>query len=554
VVTSAVKETKTRAEALRRGRELVRNQAWGAAFAEFSAADREAPLESQDLLSLALIAHLLGRDADNVALLSRAHQSFLKDGEVKSAVRCAFWLGFSAMLNGDMAQAGGWLARARRLLDDCKQDCVEEGYLLLPVGYRSVQGGDAEVAYTAFSEAAAIGDRFGDADLVALGRQGQGRALIRKGEITRGVALLDEVMVAVTAGEVSPSVAGGVYCSVIEGCGEIFDFRRAQEWTDALDQWCTSQPDIVPFRGHCQIRRAEILQLHGAWTEAVEAARQACEQLSKSKGQSEARSAFYCLAELHRLRGEFTEAEAAYRQANHLGKTQQPGLALLLLAQGQTESALAAIRNIAPSVNTPSARARVLEVLVDVMLAAGDVAGAHTAAEELAEIATQLGAPLLHAMSARAQGAVLLAEQDSSAALVPLRHSLRLWRELNAPFEAARARVLLGQACREQGDHTSAELEFDAARAVFQQLGAKPDLERLDAVTAKTVRGVEGPLTAREIEVLALVATGKTNRAIAKKLFISEKTVARHISNIFGKLDVSSRAAATAYAYEHKLV
>ena len=549
-----MKETKTRAEALRRGRELVTRQAWGAAFAEFSAADREAPLESQDLLSFALIAHLLGRDADNAALLSRAHQSFLKDGEVKSAVRCAFWLGFSAMLSGDMAQAGGWLARARRLLDDYKQDCVEEGYLLLPVGYRSVQDGDAEVAYTAFSEAAAIGNRFGDADLVALGRQGQGRALIRKGEITRGVALLDEVMVAVTAGEVSPSVAGGVYCSVIEGCGEIFDFRRAQEWTDALEKWCISQPDIVPFRGHCQIRRAEILQLHGAWTEAVEAARQACEQLSKSKGQSGARSAFYCLAELHRLRGEFTEAEAAYRQANHLGKTQQPGLALLLLAQGQTESALAAIRNLAQPVNTPSARARVLEVLVEVTLAAGDIAGAHTAGEELAEIATQLGAPLLQAMSARAQGAILLAERDSFAALVPLRHSLQQWRELNAPFEAARARLLLGQACREQGDHASAELEFDAARAVFQQLGAKPDLERLNAVTAKTMRGVDGPLTAREIEVLVLVATGRTNRAIAKKLFISEKTVARHISNIFVKLDVSSRTAATAYAYEHKLV
>jgi DNA-binding NarL/FixJ family response regulator len=547
-------ENKTRAEALRRGRELVRSQAWGAAFAELSAADRAAPLESQDLLSLALIARLLGRDGEDVNLLSRAHQSFLKDGNVNSAVRCAFWLGFSAMLSGDMAQAGGWLARARRLLDDCKQDCVEEGYLLLPVGYRSVHGGDPEMAYTAFSEATAIGDRFADADLVALGRQGQGRALIRKGEITRGVALLDEVMVAVTAGEVSPSVAGGVYCSVIEGCGEIFDFRRAQEWTAALEQWCTSQPDVVPFRGHCQIRRAEILQLHGAWPEAVEAARQACEQLSKSKTQSEARSAFYCLAELHRLRGDFAEAEAAYRQANLLGKTEQPGLALLLLAQRQPESALAVIRNIAPAGSTPSARARVLDVLVDVLLSVGDISAARTAADDLAGVARQLGAPLLDAISARAQGAVLLAEHDSSAALLALRTSLRLWRELDAPFEAARARVLLGLACREQGDHASAEFEFHAARAVFQQLGAKPDLERLDALTAKATRAADGPLTAREAEVLALVATGKTNRAIAKKLFISEKTVARHISNIFVKLDLSSRSAATAYAYRNNLV
>ena len=296
------------------------------------------------------------------------------------------------------------------------------------------------------------------------------------------------------------------------------------------------------------------MQLHGSWTEALEAARHACEQLSKSKGASEARSAFYCLAELHRLRGEFPEAEVAYRKANHLGKTQQPGLALLLLAQGQTDSAVAVIRNIGQPVSTPSARARVLEVMIHVLLASGDIAGARTAAEEFSEIARRLDAPLLHAMSARAQGEVLLAEQDPSAALVLLRYSLQLWRELDAPFEAARTRVLLGQACREQGDHAYAQLEFDAARSVFEQLGARPEIKRLNAVAAKATRAADGPLTGRETEVLALVATGKTNRSIASKLFISEKTVARHISNIFLKLNVSSRAAATAYAYRNNLV
>jgi len=553
-----VNDSQTAAGALERGRELLRQKVWAAAFTELSTADKQAPLGAQDLLSLALVAHLLGHEAENASLLARAHQAFQSGGDVRSAVRCAFWLGFSAMLNGDVAQASGWLARARRLLDDCAEQlpegCVEEGYLLLPVGYRSVHAGEAEIAYTAFSEAAAIGERYGDKDLIALARQGQGRALIRKGDIGQGVSLLDEVMVAVTADEVSPNVAGGVYCSVIEACGEIFDIRRAQEWTAALDEWCNSHPDIVPYRGHCQIRRAEILQLRGRWAEALEAVRQACEETSKVKLSSTARSAFYRLAEIHRVRGDFEDAEAAYRQARQLGKTQQPGFALLLLARQQNDTALAIVRNLLQTVTDPSARAIVLDIGVEVHLASGDIAGARTSADELADIARSIDAPLLHAISSRATGAVLIAEHQPSAAREVLLRSLTYWREIDAPYEAARVRMLLGDTCRAEGDQTTAELEFDAARALFQQLDAKADLARLDRVKQETQRPPESPLTAREIEVLALVATGRTNRAIARKLFVSEKTVARHISNIFLKLDLSSRAAATAYAYQHKLV
>src|SRR5215467_11776914 len=223
---------------------------------------------------------LVGKEREGLENLSRAHQSFLAIGETRAAARCAFWLGFVALLGGDLAQASGWLSRSERLLEE-HSDCVEKGYLFLPVGYRMVNGGEPERAYDAFVQAGKVGRRFADYDLLTLALQGQGRSLIKQGEIIRGVALLDEAMVAVTAGEVSPLTAGGVYCSVLDACGEIFDLRRAQEWTSAFDRWCASQPDLVPYRGHCLVRRAELLQLHGSWPDALEEARQASEWLSR---------------------------------------------------------------------------------------------------------------------------------------------------------------------------------------------------------------------------------------------------------------------------------
>ncbi len=548
-----VKNSITKARALERGRELLRKQAWSNAFTQLTAADRETPLESMDLVALGQAAYLIGRETEGAEFLARAHQGFLGRGETQPAARCAFWLGFTLLISGERAQASGWLSRADRLLEDCP-DCAEKGYLHLPVGYSSVHGGDAVTAYKAFAQAAKIGERFGDTDLVTLARQGQGRALIRQGEIARGVSLLDEAMVAVMAGEVSPLTAGGVYCSVIDACSEIFDMRRAQEWTSALDRWCASQPDIVSYRGQCLVHRAEILQLHGAWPEAIEEVQQACERFSHPTPKPAAGAAFYRLAELHRLRGEFAEAEEAYRQASRWLQTPQPGLARLRFAQGQLDAAKAAICRVVEEVQEPRNRARVLDAYVEILLATKDIIPARTAADELAEIAHCYNAPLLHATAAYADGAVLLAEGDNKGALVALRKSYILWCELEAPYEAARVRTLIAIACRELGDSEAADHELEAAYEVFQHMKARPDLARVQTLLRKAESVSSTPLTEREIQVLKLVASGKTNRAIANKLNISEKTVARHLSNIFNKLDLSSRAAATAYAYQQELV
>lgn len=543
----------TRAESLDQGRTSLRQRAWGAAFAQLSAADREAPLDPSDLEQLSMAANLLGRESESSELLARAHNGFLRAGETLRAARCAFWLGFGLLFRGEAAQGSGWIARARRLVD-AEGDCAERGYLLLPGAVRGVHEGDFASAYSTFAEAAAIGERFGETDLTAFARHGQGRALVRSGEIARGVALLDEVMVAVVADEVSPIIAGILYCSVIEVCHDIFDLRRAQEWTAALSQWCAAQPELMNYRGHCLVRRAEILQLRGDWADALDEAERARDRLSQPTVQPAASAAFYRVAELHRLRGDFAQAEAAYGQTSQWGRTPQPGLAQLRLIQGQFALACAAIKREAEETRDLSVRSRLLPAFVEIMLAAGDVAAARAAAGELCDIARTLDAPFLYAASACAMGAVLLAEGDARAALPELRRAWTAWCDLDAPYEAARVRVLLAQVSRALGDHDSAKLELDAAHRAFEQLGAAPDIARLEELRGEGAPAAAGPLTARELEVLLVVASGKTNREIAETLGISERTVARHVANIFLKLDVSTRAAATAYAYREKLV
>jgi len=529
---------------------------WQAEYESLANRDRRSPLKLDELERFGIAAYLTGRPALSIDICTRAHNVALERGETRLAARAAFWIAFALIDARELARAAGWAARSRRLLDDEGLDCVERGYAMLPSALERAGQGDLAGAEAAFAAVEAIGLRFGDRDLTSLARQGRGRALIALGRTAEGVALFDEVMVAVTAGEVTSVVAGVVYCSVIGACFDMLDIRRAQEWTAALNDWCEAQPGLVPYKGECLAHRAEILQVRGRWAEALDEARHAYEALAAAKGPG-AGTAAYGLGELHRLRGDLSAAEGAYSRASEHGRTPYPGLALLRLATGQGEAARAAIERALAEPLKGRQRAALLAGAVEILVASRDVAGAARAAAELQAIAARFETPWLRAMAASAQGAVCLAEARPHDALTPLRDAAAIWRDLDAPYEVAKVTVLIGQACRALGDADGARLEWDAAARVFRQFGAAPALAELESLmNAATgpVRPETGGLSPRELEVLRLIAKGHTNRMIAADLAISEKTVARHISNIFTKLDLTSRAAATAYAYTHGLV
>jgi DNA-binding CsgD family transcriptional regulator/tetratricopeptide (TPR) repeat protein len=511
------------------------------------------PLGAEDLELLATSASMLGRDDEHLQVLERAHHGHLEAGETLQAARCACWAGTHLLIRGEMARGAGWLARAQRLVEQEERDCVERGYLLVPMMMGQEAAGDS-AAYDTAAAVAGIGERFGDADLLGLALHQQGRLLIKQGRREAGFALLDETMLAVTSGELSPIVTGLIYCSVIEGCQQIYDLGRAQEWTAALTRWCGEQPDMVSFTGRCSVHRAEILQLRGAWAAALDEARMAERRFGQAMHEVAAGEASYRKGEIHRLRGERAAAARAYRAARQRGWEPQPGLCLLRLAEGNTDAAAAAIRRAVGETRGVSQRAALLPAYIEIMLSVGAVDDARTACRELEKITDGFGSGMLAAALAQARGAIALVEGDAWAALVPLRHACRAWQELDVPYEAARVRVLVGLACRALADEDTATLELEAARDVFAQLGAAPDLARVDSLAPGVDTRSSHGLSPRELEVLRLVAGGATNRAIAESLFLSERTVERHLSNIFTKLRVPSRTAATAYAYEHRLI
>jgi DNA-binding NarL/FixJ family response regulator len=540
---------------LERGRASYDRRAWLDAHEALAAADEVAGLGAEDLELLARSAYMLGRDDDYASALERAHHAYVDAHEPARAVRCAFWIGHNMLFRGETVRARAWFARAERLLEREAPECVERGWLLIPVWLEQLARGDWEAGYATAADAAAIGERFGDADLVWLARDDQARALVKQGRVEEGLRLLDEALVVAASGELSPVVTGIVYCNTIAFCHDAYEVRHAREWTAALTRWCDSQPEMVAHNGLCLVHRAEILQMQGAWGDALAEAGRAAERFTQGVlNQLAHGKALYRRGEIHRLRGELDAAEAVYREANRYGCEPQPGLALLRLAQGRRDTAASAIRRAVGETTEPLKRAALLPAYVEIMLKGDDVETAHSAARQLEEIARRQRNDALEARSAQAHGAVALARDAPQTALVAARRAAEGWQALGAPYDAARARVLIGLACRALGDDDTAALELEAARDVFAELGAVPDVARVEELLPRVpVPGTHG-LTGRELEVLRLVAAGKSNREIASALVISERTVARHLQNIFAKLRLSSRTAAAAYAFEHDLV
>jgi ATP/maltotriose-dependent transcriptional regulator MalT len=532
------------ADVLTTAREAYRRRAWTQAHELLRRADEAAPLAAEDLERLAVAAYMLGLDDQQLAALARAHDGHLREGDRPGAVRAAFWLVVHLAIRGELGRATGWLGRAQRLVEREAGDCVERGYISSADALRHMVAGDWPAVRAAAADAVGAGERFGDPDLVALGLIDLGRALIEEGSIEEGLRKLDEAMVGAAAGELSPVATGLVYCSVIEGCHVTYELARAREWTVALTDWCAQQPDLVPFTGTCLVHRAEILQVRGAWDEALAEARRARERFGQRGDRRAAGEASYRCGEILRVRGELAGAERAFRDASRHGREPQPGLALLRLAQGRIDAASAAVAGALDAAAGWAERARLLPAFVEIALAAGDLDGARAACDELDEIARRNGRTMLLACAAQARGAVELAGGDARAAARLLRRASGLWLELEAPFEAARARLLVAAACRSMDDGETAGLELEAARAELARLGAGAGL----------AAGGRHGLTPRELQVLRRLATGESNKAIAARLGVSRRTVDRHVSNLYAKLDVSSRAAATAYAYEHELV
>ncbi|TCO52232.1 regulatory LuxR family protein [Kribbella antiqua] len=539
---------------LERARRAYEQRDWAVAYDQLTAADGEpetAALGPGDLMALGTAAYLIGDHDACIRALQRGYRLQIDDGNVLGAIRFAFWLAMVHNLRGEGAVGNGWAARALRLLADQPDDVVERGYLRILEFYQRLGQGDFAGALRIGTEITEVARRFGDPDLLAQGLVCQGRLLMYSGRVPEGLALLDEAMVGVAAGEVSPIIAGNAYCAMIEGCQEVLDFARASSWTTALTRWCESQPALVPYTGQCAVHRGQILRLHGAYADALEEFNDARRRYAASGAQAAAGLALSECGDVLRIRGDYLAAETSYDEAAGFGYEPQPGRSLLMLARGRVPAAVATVRRLLAETRDPVHRSRLLGAAVEVLLAGEYVDEAETTAAELAGIAADFGCVGLRASAAYCSALAALESGDADRALPQARAATQLWAGLQAPYEIARSKVLVGRSFRLLGDEDSAVGELTSAYRMFSDLGATParqDVEKL------LHRETAGGLTGRELEVLRLVAAGNSNTEIAQRLVLSDKTVARHLTNIFTKLEVPSRTAAAAYARDHDLL
>ncbi|HEX2233899.1 MAG TPA: LuxR C-terminal-related transcriptional regulator [Thermoleophilaceae bacterium] len=541
------RSTVDQAELLDRARGAYGGRDWVVARERFREAAEGGALAGDDLYALANCSWWLGELDDALPALERAYRCYLQEGSPRTAALVALDVGYTCMIRGDAARGSGWLSRAERLLEN-EGPCAERGYIVY-LEYEDALGrSDLEKALERAREVLEAGRRFDDATLAALGVLAEGRVRIAQDEVERGMALLDEAMVAATSDELDPGWAGNIYCNLMLACWQLADWRRAGEWTEVTARWCEAMPGAGPFMGICRVHRAQVLQARGEWRDAEAEARRVVDELAGFMP-SMVGEAHYALGDLRRQRGELGAAEESYRAAHRLGRDPCPGLAQLRLAQGRRQAAVSSItRALEASVDAPLTRARLLPATVEIALAADDVRRARRCAYELAAVASQYGTLGFKAEADGACGAVMLAEGDAAGAVPRLEDAVHAFQELRMPYHCARARLLLADAYRALGHADDAALEEQAGRTEFERLGVEPPVR----AAASAPPRADG-LSAREAEVLGLVADGRSNQEIAAELSLSVRTVERHLATVYRKLGLhgrSARAAAIRYALD----
>lgn len=535
------------ATVLAEAREAYAGSRWEVAYRRFHEAAGEADLAADDLASLADAAWWLGRTDESLNLSEEVYRRCLHGDEAPAAARLALEVGFLWSLRGEATIGSGWFSRAARLLQDAPE-CVEHGYLRHLEILEALGGGRFERAIELARQVQELGDRHDDRTLCAVALVLEGVATVKLGRVDEGLALLDEAMLPVRAGDVARTWTGNLYCQLMGLFFELADIPRARAWTTATERWCDQHSNAAMFSGICRVHRAQLLHLDGAWQDAEQSAAQACRDLVDMNVGVVA-AGHYEIGELRRLQGDFSGAEQAYSRARELGRDPQPGLALLRAWQGRAAAASAALQAALAAADQPLERAPLLAAQVEVAVATADTVRAETASRELTAIADIFGTSGWMAAARQAAGTARLLSGEAARALPLLRDACRRWHDLGARYEAATTQVRLARALEALGDPDAASRELTVAAATFSELGARHDLSALAG--SSTEPGAPGGLSARELEVLGLVASGATNRAIAAELTISERTVERHLSNIFSKLDVSSRTEAARFAFLH---
>ncbi len=533
-----------------RARSAAQDLRWSEAYDLLRLADRTT-LDPDGLELFADAAWWCCQVEEELELRQQAFHGFVATGESDRAAYAAWMLSVRYGLRGDPTASSGWLQRAQRQLAD-QPEGVVHGYVACSEVEQALGAGRIDEADDHALKAITIGQRFDTPELVALAVSWQGLCRLARNEVEPGLRLLDEAMASVAAGELDAHFTGWVACFAVGMCMGVADLRRAGSWAQTAWDWASTLPEATPYQGLCRVRQVEVMSMRGDLEAAAPEARRACEEMLAFEPNL-AGEAFYVTGEILRRRGDIDAAERAFTEARELGHDPQPGLARIRLEQGRADAAAAALRAaLADPGRPPFVRASLLSAQVEVALVEGDADLARRARDDLDAIATEVQSEALSALAATATGRVRLAEGDAEAALAALRPAAATWRALGMTCELAETRSIVGLALRALGDAEGAQLELRSAQRAFEEVGATGDAKRVDARMAGSPALPKG-LTDRECEVLRKVAAGHTNRQIAEDLVLSEHTVARHLSNIFTKLGVTSRTAAAAFAFEHDL-